>query len=148
MENSYDKSSTSSVLLLPPLVINPHILSTLSDLPAKMPAGPLKINILVAILEIEGPNRVTVTKGIDKGKEVSVLKMLVSDESSSICKLTAWRDVADAWGREHASQVTRPRRGDTVYVESAFYLNCLPRMHSTDAHDHAPQISIMLAASA
>lgn len=125
MDASYDKSATSSVLLFPSLVINPHSLSPLSHLLQKNTKGPLKVNILVAILEMEGPHKVSITKGVDRGREISVLKMLVSDESSAIFKLTAWREAAEAWGGElqsSASQVSRPRRGDAVYIESASYL--------------------------
>lgn len=121
MEHSYDRSSSSSVVVFPSLVINLHALSTLSDLSAKKSATAQKFSILVAILEIDGPSSVTIRKGAGRGSEVSVLKLVVSDDSASIFKLTAWRDVADNWGgnpNTSASQYTRPRRGDTVYIES------------------------------
>ncbi|KAG2135183.1 uncharacterized protein EDB93DRAFT_1242573 [Suillus bovinus] len=50
-----------------------------------------KVNILLATLEVEGPDTVRVKKGPDAGKEVSVLKMILGDEDGSVCKLTAWR---------------------------------------------------------
>jgi hypothetical protein len=61
---------------------------------------------------VEGPDAVRIKKGLDAGKEVSVLKMILGDEEGSVCKLTAWRDVADAWG------ALGVKRGDIIYLES------------------------------
>lgn len=70
------------------------------------------MNVLLAALEVEGPDAVRVKKGLDAGKEVSILKMILGDEEGSVCKLTAWRDIADAWG------TLGVKRGDIIYLES------------------------------
>jgi len=70
------------------------------------------VNVLLAALEVEGPDPVRIKKGTDAGKEVSVLKMILGDEEGSVCKLTAWRDVADAWS------ALGVKRGDIIHVES------------------------------
>lgn len=93
----------------------------LSDLATKKSKESQMVNILVAILEVDGPNTVTIKNGPGQGSEVSVLKLVVSDESNSIFKLTAWREVAEHWGYHpaaSASQHVQPRRGDIVYIES------------------------------
>ncbi|KAI5824480.1 DHS-like NAD/FAD-binding domain-containing protein [Schizophyllum commune Tattone D] len=69
--------------------------------------------LLLAILEVDGPDTVRVKTGADAGKEVSVLRMVMGDEAGNVCKLTAWREVADAWA---AAGV---RRGDVVLLETA-----------------------------
>jgi hypothetical protein len=72
------------------------------------------VNVLLATLEVEGPDTVHVKKGPDAGKEVSVLKMILGDEDGSVCKLTAWREVADAWG------ALGVKRGDIIYLERTY----------------------------
>jgi len=77
------------------------------------------VNVLLAAIEVEGPDAVRIKKGSDAGKEVSVLKMILGDEESSVCKLTAWRDVADSWG------ALGIKRGDIVYLESTCTANSI-----------------------
>jgi hypothetical protein len=71
---------------------------------------------LVAALEVEGPDSITVKKGADAGKQISLLKMILGDEYGNVCKLTAWRDIADEWG----GYATSPgvKRGDICLIES------------------------------
>ena len=52
----------------------------------------------MAVLEVEGPDMVTIRKGQYAGNQTSILKMIVGDGDGNILKLTAWRDVAEAWG--------------------------------------------------
>jgi hypothetical protein len=68
-----------------------------------------KVCLLVAILEMEGPNVVRVKKGQDAGKEVAVLKLVVGDEQGKIVKITVWRERAEGWGEV-------VRKGDVVYM--------------------------------
>lgn len=75
-----------------------------------------KINILVAVLEVEGPDTITIRKGADAGKQVSLLKLILGDEEGGVCKLTAWREVADLWGRNE--DLPAVKRGDIVSIES------------------------------
>jgi hypothetical protein len=82
-----------------------------SSSPSSYPSYGRKVNALLATLEVEGPDTVHVKKGPDAGKEVSVLKMILGDEDGSVCKLTAWREVADAWG------ALGVKRGDIIYLE-------------------------------
>lgn len=68
-----------------------------------------KVCLLVAILDMEGPNVVRVKRGQDVGKEVAVLTLVVGDEGGKIAKITAWRERAEEWGE-------MVRKGDVVYM--------------------------------
>jgi hypothetical protein len=74
------------------------------------------VTILVAALEVEGPDTITIKKGADAGKQISLLKMILGDEDGNVCKLAAWRDIADHWG----GSATYPavKRGDICFIES------------------------------
>ncbi|KDQ50247.1 hypothetical protein JAAARDRAFT_142237 [Jaapia argillacea MUCL 33604] len=76
-----------------------------------------KVTILVAILEIDGPDTITLKNGKDAGKEVSLLKMIVGDEEGVIGKVVAWREVADVWGG-NVDGAERLKRGDVVLLEN------------------------------
>ncbi|KAG1738299.1 hypothetical protein EDD22DRAFT_982322 [Suillus occidentalis] len=101
-------SDASSIARFPHFQISLHKVTSLASL---YDARGRKVNVLLATLEVEGPDRVSVKKGPDAGKEVSVLRMILGDEDGSVCKLTAWREVADAWG------ALGVKRGDIIYLE-------------------------------
>ena len=91
-----------------------------------------KTNILVAVLEIEGPELIRIKNGKDAGKDVSILKMVVGEPSigsdggnntsAPFCRLTAWRETADTWAGEDTSRGANVavKKGDVVYIESTF----------------------------
>jgi hypothetical protein len=107
---SYVYSDTSSIARFPNFQFS---LGTLSELASAQG----KTCLLLAVLEVDGPDEVTVRRGPDAGRVVSVLRLIVGDEASTIRKLTAWREVAEAWGG--ATQDTVGIRcGDVVYFES------------------------------
>lgn len=83
-----------------------------------------KVDLLLAILEVDGPDRIKVKKGAQAGTEVSILKLILGDEQGSVCRLTAWRETAEEWGGER--QVVQEgrlgegegvKRGDVVYIQ-------------------------------
>lgn len=76
-----------------------------------------KTCLLLAVLEVDGPDEVTLRRGPDAGRVVSVLRLIVGDEASTIRKLTAWREVAEVWGGATQDAVGI-RCGDVVYFES------------------------------
>jgi hypothetical protein len=107
---SYVYSDTSSIGRFPNFQFS---LGTLSELASAQG----KTCLLLAVLEVEGPDEVTVRRGPDAGRVVSVLRLIVGDEASTIRKLTAWREVAEAWGGATQDAVGI-RCGDVVYFES------------------------------
>ncbi|KAG2063955.1 hypothetical protein BDR04DRAFT_1036643 [Suillus decipiens] len=113
---SVSYSDASSIARFPHFQISLHKVSSLASLYRENIARGRKVNMLLATLEVEGPDTVRVKKGMDAGKEVSVLRMILGDEDGSVCKLTAWRDVADAWG------ALGVKRGDIIYLESTYHL--------------------------
>jgi hypothetical protein len=75
------------------------------------------VNVLVTVLEVEGPDTIRITKGREVGKEVSLLKLVIGDEDGQVCRLTAWREVAERWGGALLNE-TSVKRGDVVYLQS------------------------------
>lgn len=116
-------SWTSSISRFPAFNFSLHSLSSLSSLSAQAsgttnPAGKFtrKTNLLLAVLEIEGPDTIRIKRGIEAGKEVSILKIILGDEENEVSKLTAWREVAEEWGG--STEAEGAKRGDVVYLES------------------------------
>jgi hypothetical protein len=108
---SYAYSDTSSIARFPNFQFSLGTLSVLASAQGKA-------CLLLAVLEVDGPDEVTVRRGPDAGHVVSVLRLIVGDEASTIRKLTAWRKVAETWGGAMQDAVGI-RCGDVVYFESA-----------------------------
>ncbi|PAV19204.1 hypothetical protein PNOK_0604800 [Pyrrhoderma noxium] len=125
---SFAHTSTSSITSLPSFVIDMYKLVRLSSLaPSSEHVAnlPRRINVLVAVLEVDGPSSVVLKKGPDSGKEVSFLKLMIGDNDGSLCKLTAWRETADIWGGSSMGDSDFSRiggdgvqKGDIVYIEN------------------------------
>jgi len=110
---TYTHSSTSSIARFPDFQFS---FGTLSELASARG----KACLLLAVLEVDGPDEVTLRRGPDAGRVVSVLRLIVGDEASTIHKLTAWREIAELWGGTAQDTVgVGVRRGDVVYFESA-----------------------------
>ena len=122
-QSSAADSFSSSIGRFPRFHFNPHIVTPLSSLSAQSATAGAKIsrkvNVLLAVLELEGPDNITIKKGPDAGKQVSILKMILSDDAGEVCKLTAWREVADDWGGN--GEMVGPKRGDIVFMESSSF---------------------------
>ncbi|KAI0633475.1 hypothetical protein C8Q77DRAFT_1217866 [Trametes polyzona] len=128
--DSYNYSDASSIAQFPAFHFNLHTLTPLGMLISQAQAlrtatrVPLskashKVNVLAAVLEVDGPDTIRVKKGPDAGKEVSLLKLILGDESGGICKLAAWRETADDWGGNNPG-VSAPatKKGDIVLLQS------------------------------
>ena len=111
-----DYSDASSIVRFPTFHFNLHTLTSLSQLSENKFKGSIKINVLLAVLEIEGPDTIRIKKGPETGKEISILKMILGDEEGTVCKLTAWREVAEEWGG--SGKTVAAKRGDIVHIES------------------------------
>jgi hypothetical protein len=118
-EVSASYSDASSIGRLPTFHFSLHNLTSMSQLAAEAaaarPKTSKKISMLVAALEVEGLDAITIKKGSDAGKEVSLLKLVVGDETGA-GKLAAWREVAEAWGGSNRGRAVQ--RGDIVLLES------------------------------
>lgn len=119
---SYDYSDASSINRFPSFHFNLHQLTPLSHLPALFTSDrelSRKVTLLVAVLEVEGPDTIRIKKGVNAGNEVSILKLIIGDEEGAVCKLTAWRDVADAWGGSDPDpSAPGVKRGDVILLNS------------------------------
>jgi len=118
---SYEYSDTSSIGRFPHFSFDLHTLRLVKALvemaKSSTAKGTLKVNVLMAVLEVEGPDTVTIRKGQQAGDQVSILKMILGDGDGNVLKLTAWRDVAEMWGIETDTQPLI-RRGDIVLFQS------------------------------
>ncbi|TFY81208.1 hypothetical protein EWM64_g2799 [Hericium alpestre] len=111
---SYNYSDASSIARFPDFHFNLHSLVDFSSL--KLFQGSRKVCILLAVLETEGPDTIRLKKGLEAGKEIYVFNMIVGNEDGVVCKLTAWREVAETWGG--VGPATGIKRGDVVFFES------------------------------
>lgn len=122
---SYEYSDTSSIGRFPHFSFNLHTLRLVKALvdmaKTSRTKGTLKVNVLMAVLEVEGPDAVTISKGKNAGGQASILKMILGDGEGNVLKLTAWRDVAEMWG---IGTDTQPpiRRGDVVLFQSLSFI--------------------------
>ncbi|KAJ4473091.1 hypothetical protein J3R30DRAFT_762802 [Lentinula aciculospora] len=116
---SFNYSDSSSIARFPKFHFNLHFITSLASIrkASKAEYGSPKVNVLLAVLEVEGPDTVRTKKGLDAGKEISILKIILGDEDGSVCKLTAWRETADVWGGSVPKDVA-PKRGDVVLIEN------------------------------
>jgi hypothetical protein len=74
-------------------------------------AGSGRATLLLAVLEADGPDTVTLRQGAERGKEVSVMRCLCGDDDGELAKITAWREPAEEMG---AAGV---RRGDVIHFD-------------------------------
>ncbi|TFK18162.1 hypothetical protein FA15DRAFT_675519 [Coprinopsis marcescibilis] len=127
---SFEDSDASSIARFPTFHFNIHALAPLSRVPYKTGVKPpVKVNALLAVLEVEGPDMIRIKKGVDAGKEVGILKMILGDEEGNVCKLTAWREVAEDWGGLRDGPYSA-KRGDIIHMENIL-LACEPGMSAT-----------------
>ncbi|KAL6303504.1 hypothetical protein BKA93DRAFT_826566 [Sparassis latifolia] len=119
---SYNYSDASSIGRFPTFHFSLHALTPLAALVAgaRGPGkGSRKVSVLVAVLEVEGPDSIRIKRGVDAGKQVSLLKLILGDEDGTVCKLAAWREVAESWGGADPD-FSSPgvKRGDVVLFEN------------------------------
>ena len=127
-------SCTSSISRFPAFSFSLHSLSSLSsfsayasDTNSTEKQFTRKVNLLLAVLEVDGPDTIRVKKGPEAGQEVSILKVILGDEDG-VCKLTAWREVAEEWGGY--AETEGVKRGDVVYLESKHYFSLVQLVFS------------------
>ena len=83
-----------------------------------------KVTLLLGVLEVEGPSYVKVKTGHYAGSEVTLLKLIIGDETRVLCKMVAWRETAELWGGVDTGPGLK--RGDITLFESMFLFRDLP----------------------
>ncbi|KAJ6544191.1 hypothetical protein B0H19DRAFT_1169873 [Mycena capillaripes] len=91
-------SDAASIARFPAFQFFLNSLTSLTSLTKCRVKGTSKVILLLAVLEVDGPDSFRFKKGKDAGKESFVLKMILGDEDRNVCKLAAWREVAQDWG--------------------------------------------------
>ncbi|KAF8515045.1 hypothetical protein BU17DRAFT_51986 [Hysterangium stoloniferum] len=113
-------SDASSIGRFPTFSFNLNMLMALSTLSrgdrASSGASSLKVNLLLGVLEVDGPSYVKSKSGARGDSEVALLKLVVGDESGAVCKMTAWSDTAELWGGIQKEPALK--RGDIVLFEN------------------------------
>jgi hypothetical protein len=74
----------------------------------------VKASILVVVIDVQGPDSVTIKKGVAEGTKVSRLQLTVGDDDDAIASLTAWRETAERWG--NATEDVGLKKGDVVFL--------------------------------
>lgn len=121
---SYDYSDASSIARFPAFHFSLNSLTSLTSMAKSRVKGTKKVTLLLAVLEVDGPDSFYFKKGKDAGKESFVLKMILGDEEGNVCKLTAWREVAQDWGG--AGQEIGAKRGDILLLTGTFLIFSSP----------------------
>lgn len=112
---SYSRSNldlSRSIAHFPSFHFNPNSISSLSLLSQTA----RKVNFLLGVLEVDGPDTIKIRNGRDAGKEVGILRMIVGDEEGKVAKLIAWREVAEMWGGILEGSIA-VKRGDVILLE-------------------------------
>ncbi|OBZ71048.1 hypothetical protein A0H81_09290 [Grifola frondosa] len=140
-QESYDSSDASSIARFPAFYFSLHSLTSLTALSNHAQAiggdspRALQVTVLVAVLEVDGPDAIRIKKGAEAGKEVSLLKLVLGDADGAVCRLTAWREVAESWGGASLEDdAPGIKKGDIVLLESASASAalCADRWHLAD----------------
>ncbi|GJJ15857.1 hypothetical protein Clacol_010135 [Clathrus columnatus] len=81
----------------------------------------MKMNLLVGILEVDGPMYVT-SKLKGNSEEMGLLKLIIGDDGGQVCRIVVWRETAELWGGLLPDGAAL-RRGDIVYFENIALTN-------------------------
>ncbi|KAF6753321.1 hypothetical protein DFP72DRAFT_1069694 [Ephemerocybe angulata] len=128
---NYSDASSSAIGHFPTFHFNIHTLTPLALVSRPGEAARMrgrKMCFLLAVLEVEGPDVITIRKGREAGKQVGILKGILGDEEGRVCKFTGWREVAEEWGGVGEGEGWK--RGDVVYLEN-LTAECEPSMSPT-----------------
>ncbi|KAH9895225.1 hypothetical protein C8Q73DRAFT_492195 [Cubamyces lactineus] len=106
--DSYNYSDASSITQFPSFHFSLHSLTPLDLLISQAQAA-----------QARQVPKASHKKGRDAGKEVSLLKLILGDESGGICKLSVWRETAEDWAGLNPELSTPPvKKGDIVLLEN------------------------------
>ncbi|KAI6096550.1 hypothetical protein EV401DRAFT_2247628, partial [Pisolithus croceorrhizus] len=92
-DTAYSEKNTSSVTRFPNFQFNIYTAISLSSLRNTLcwrdEVRQKKVNVLVAVLVVEGVNTVYVKSGLRAGQESPVFKRILGDEEGCVCQITA-----------------------------------------------------------
>ncbi|CAE6348115.1 unnamed protein product [Rhizoctonia solani] len=106
-------SASSSIAHFPTFHFSLRTLTPLRVALTPVGRGSVKANLLVAVMEVDGPDMIT-TKA---GQETHMLKLVVGDDEGAAGKITVWGETALEWAG--ARRMMGLRRGDIVYLSGA-----------------------------
>ncbi|CAE6414846.1 unnamed protein product [Rhizoctonia solani] len=103
-------SASSSIAHFPTFHFSLRTLTPLRVALTPAGRGSVKVNLLVAVMDVDGPDAIT-TK---TGQETHLLKLVVSDDEGAAGKITVWGETALEWAG--ARKMMGLRRGDIVHL--------------------------------
>ncbi|KAG8748626.1 hypothetical protein FRC10_000017 [Ceratobasidium sp. 414] len=103
-------TESSSVINFPAFHFSLRTLTPLRVALTPAGRGSVRVTLLVAVFEVDGPDPIT-TKN---GQETHLLRLVIGEDDGSVGKLVAWRDTALEWGG--ARRMPGLRRGDVVLL--------------------------------
>ncbi|CEL51762.1 hypothetical protein RSOLAG1IB_00297 [Rhizoctonia solani AG-1 IB] len=103
-------SASSSIAHFPTFHFSLRTLTPLRVALAPVGRGSVKVNLLVAVMDVEGADTIT-TKA---GQETHLLKLVVGDDEGAAGKISVWGETALEWAG--AGKMMGLRRGDIVYL--------------------------------
>ncbi|KAG9100388.1 hypothetical protein FRC06_004164 [Ceratobasidium sp. 370] len=103
-------TESSSVINFPAFHFSLRTLTPLRVALTPAGRGSVRATLLVAVLEVDGPDPIT-TKN---GQETHLLRLVIGEDDGSAGKLVAWGDSALEWGG--ARKMPGLRRGDVVLL--------------------------------
>ncbi|KAJ1309714.1 hypothetical protein OPQ81_006479 [Rhizoctonia solani] len=103
-------STSSSIAHFPTFHFSLRTLTPLRVALTPAGRGSVKVNLLVAVMDVDGPDMIT-TK---TGQETHLLKLVIGDDEGAVGKITAWGETALEWAG--AKKMLGLRRGDIVYL--------------------------------
>ncbi|CAE7161482.1 unnamed protein product [Rhizoctonia solani] len=106
-------SASSSIAHFPTFHFSLRTLTPLRVALTPTGRGSVKANLLVAVMEVDGPDMIT-TKA---GQETHMLKLVIGDDEGAAGKITVWGETALEWAG--ARKMMGLRRGDIVYLSGA-----------------------------
>ncbi|QRW14577.1 hypothetical protein RhiLY_13576 [Ceratobasidium sp. AG-Ba] len=120
-------SDSSSVANFPSFHFSLRSLTPLRVALTPAGRGSVRATMLMAVLEVDGPDPIT-TK---VGQETHLLRLVIGEDDGSVGKLTAWGDTALEWGG--AKRMPGLRRGDVVLFSDVQVTSTPPDVPSLSA---------------
>ncbi|KAG9119957.1 hypothetical protein FRC07_004769, partial [Ceratobasidium sp. 392] len=103
-------TDSSSVMNFPTFHFSLRTLTPLRVALTPAGRGSVRATLLVAVLEVDGPDPIT-TKN---GQETHLLRLVIGEDDGSVGKIAAWGDTALEWGG--AKRMPGLRRGDVALL--------------------------------
>ncbi|KAF8610180.1 hypothetical protein BDV93DRAFT_430371 [Ceratobasidium sp. AG-I] len=119
-QSQIPSSASSSVANFPSFHFSLRSLTPLRIALTPAGRGSVRATLLVAVLEVDGPDPITTKAGV----ETHLMRLVVGDDDGAVGKITAWGETALEWGG--AKRMQGLRRGDVVLLSDVLVTSTPP----------------------